>query len=84
MDEIKILNNKAVLVAWYDNNQSIEKTKEYLEELEFLAETAGIETIDKFTQKLEKPNPAFYIGKGKLDEINSYIKYHIHPKVFQI
>nr|MBP7463129.1 GTPase HflX [Bacteroidales bacterium] len=66
-------NNKAVLVAWYGQDQSREKTYEYLDELRFLAETAGIETTRVFTQKLEKPSSTYYIGKGKLEEIKNYV-----------
>ncbi|HOE03579.1 MAG TPA: GTPase HflX [Bacteroidales bacterium] len=66
-------NNKAVLVAWYGQDQSREKTYEYLDELRFLAETAGIETTRVFTQKLEKPSATYYIGKGKLEEIKNYV-----------
>ncbi len=50
------------------------KSQEYLEELAFLAETAGAETIKIFTQKLERPHPKTYLGSGKLEEVAAYIK----------
>jgi len=64
---------KAVLVAVVSQNQSVERTEEYLDELAFLAETAGIETLKRFTQKMERPDPRQFIGKGKLEEIEAYI-----------
>lgn len=64
----------AVLVAVATQNQSAEKTTEYLDELAFLAETAGIRTVKRFSQKLEKPDSRHFIGKGKLEEIEAYIK----------
>jgi GTPase len=47
---------------------------EYLDELEFLTFTAGGEVIKRFWQKLEKPNPKTFVGTGKMEEINYYIK----------
>jgi len=63
----------AVLVALITPDQDELKTKEYLDELEFLAETAGAETVKRFTQRLAGPNNSTYVGKGKLDEIREYI-----------
>jgi GTP-binding protein HflX len=65
---------KAVLVAVSTQKQSADKTKEYLEELAFLATTLGIETIAQFTQNLERPDIRTYTGKGKLEEIHTFIK----------
>ena len=48
--------------------------KEYLEELQFLAETAGIETVRWFTQRLEQPDQRTFVGKGKLEEILAYVE----------
>lgn len=70
----EILPEKAVLVALYTKTQSKEKTEEYLDELAFLLETAGGIPVERFTQALDKPNPATYVGAGKLDEIAQYIK----------
>ena len=47
---------------------------EYLDELEFLADTAGAEVLKKFTQRLDVPNAATFVGPGKLEEIGNYIK----------
>ncbi|WP_020532465.1 GTPase HflX [Flexithrix dorotheae] len=65
---------KAVLVAVSTDNQPPHKMHEYLDELEFLAKTLGVETVKTFTQKLEKPDPRTFVGKGKLEEIAAYVK----------
>lgn len=64
----------AVLVGVISKLQDEDRSKEYLEELEFLAETYGVETRKWFTQKLEKPDKSTFIGKGKTHEISAYIK----------
>ena len=64
---------KAVLVGLITRLQDERKTNEYLDELAFLAETAGAEVAKRFTQKLDMPNSVTYIGKGKLEEIRDYI-----------
>lgn len=64
----------AVLVGLVTKMQDEEKTKEYLDELEFLADTAGAVTVKRFTQKMDNPNSVTYVGKGKLEEIKQYIK----------
>lgn len=64
----------AVLVGLVTKEQDEAKTKEYLDELEFLADTAGAVTVNRFTQKMAAPNSATYVGTGKLDEISRYIK----------
>jgi GTPase len=63
----------AVLVGVISNMQTEEQVRDYLEELEFLADTAGAVTIRKFTQRVNLPNPKTYIGSGKLEEIKQYI-----------
>ena len=65
---------KAVLVAVMQQDQTEQQVNEYLEELAFLAETAGAMTIRKFVQKLAHPDSKTFIGKGKLEEIKSYIQ----------
>lgn len=65
---------RAVLVGLISNQQNETKAKEYLDELAFLADTAGAVTVRTFLQKLEYPNPRTYVGKGKLDEIRAYIE----------
>ncbi|GCD78469.1 GTPase HflX [Thermaurantimonas aggregans] len=67
---------KAILVGVSVAGQSDEKTKEYLEELRFLADTAGAAVVDVLTQKLPHPNPATYIGTGKLEELAEKVKAH--------
>ena len=64
----------AVLVGLTTKNQDEAKTKEYLDELEFLADTAGAVTVKRFTQKVAGPNSVTYIGTGKLEEIRQFIK----------
>lgn len=63
----------AVLIGVIGQDQSEEETNEYLDELAFLAETAGVAPSGFFTQKIDTPNPRTFIGKGKLQEIRSYI-----------
>jgi len=64
----------AVLVAIITPRQDERKTNEYLDELEFLAETAGAHAVRRFTQKAEGPNITTYVGSGKLKEIREYIE----------
>ena len=64
----------AVLVGLITQEQDEAKTKEYLDELEFLADTAGAVTVKRFTQKVQGPSQVTYVGKGKLEEISQYIK----------
>lgn len=64
----------AILVGLITQEQDEAKTEEYLDELEFLADTAGAITICRFTQKVGGPNAVTYVGKGKLEEIQQYIK----------
>lgn len=64
----------AVLVALITKQQNERKTNEYLDELAFLAETAGAVTLRRFTQKMDGPSSVTYIGKGKLEEIAAYIE----------
>ena len=64
----------AVLVALITQDQSEQKVVEYLDELSFLAETLGLEVYKSFTQRLERPDKRSFVGKGKLEEIQTYIK----------
>ena len=63
----------AILVGLITQTQDERKTTEYLDELEFLAQTAGAEVVRRFTQKLPSPHSVTYVGKGKLEEIRNYI-----------
>ncbi|MBR5083673.1 MAG: GTPase HflX [Prevotella sp.] len=64
----------AILVGLITKDQDEAKTKEYLDELEFLADTAGAVTVKRFTQRLASPSQVSYVGKGKLQEIKEYIE----------
>ena len=76
LEKEEINYEKAVLVGIVTQNQSEEKLQEYLDELEFLTQTAGGEVVKRFTQKMDKPNPKTFVGTGKLEEIELYIKEH--------
>lgn len=67
-------NNKAVLIGIITQTQTEEQIHEYLDELAFLADTAGIEPLKKFVQRLEHSNPVTFVGTGKLQEIKKYIE----------
>ena len=73
MIEIKPYIEHAVLVGLITPNQPEDRTKEYLDELAFLADTHGIVPVKRFTQRLDQPNTATYVGEGKLEEIRQYI-----------
>ena len=64
----------ALLVAVVRDGQDMRQTAEYLDELEFLAETAGIRSAGRVTQRMETPNPRIYVGPGKLEEITAMAK----------
>lgn len=70
----KIKNETAVLIGLIHKDQNEEQVKEFLEELNFLAETAGASTLKKFTQRLDRPDPRTFIGSGKLIQIAGFIK----------
>jgi GTP-binding protein HflX len=66
------LQERAIIVGVISQGQSEEEVTEYLDELAFLAETAGAETVKRFVQKLEYPDPKTFVGSGKLNEILKY------------
>lgn len=77
MDSIlstRVKNETAVLVAIISYDQPQERSQEYLDELEFLAKTLGVDTKETFTQKIDKPDPRYFIGKGKVEEVAEYVK----------
>ncbi|MEC7773057.1 MAG: GTPase HflX [Bacteroidota bacterium] len=75
MLELKKSNfENTILVGVINSNQNEFKLNEYLEELEFLTKTAGGTVIKKFKQKIVTPNPKFFIGKGKIEEIKNFVK----------
>ena len=65
---------KTVLVGIINDSQDEDKLSEFLEELEFLSITAGGKVVRKFSQKISNPNPRTFIGKGKIEEIQTYVK----------
>jgi GTPase len=76
IDKKKIINKeeKAVLVGLVHKDQTETQLHEYLDELAFLAETAGAVTVKRFTQKLTHPDSKTFVGKGKLEEIRKYVE----------
>src|SRR5476649_2945935 len=68
-----VKQERAVLVGVITANETDERAKEYLEELQFLVETAGAETVKIFTQKLSKPDRGTFVGSGRLEEIKAYV-----------
>lgn len=64
---------RAILVSVIQNGMTEDMSEEYLDELEFLAITAGALTVKRFTQKIQMPNPKTYVGKGKMAEIKEFI-----------
>ncbi|KYG78241.1 MULTISPECIES: GTPase HflX [Roseivirga] len=67
-------DDRAVLVALVNREQPEDTVVEYLDELAFLAETMGLNVVKSFTQKMDKPDVRSFVGKGKLEEIQTYIK----------
>lgn len=75
MLEKEVINfERTAIVGIVTQNQSEEKLNEYLDELEFLTYTAGGEVIKRFSQKMERPNPKTFMGTGKIEEINLFVK----------
>ena len=70
----KETTERTVLVGLITPRQNETKVNEYLDELEFLADTAGAVTVKRFTQKMEMPNSRTFVGKGKLEEIKAYVE----------
>lgn len=73
LEKSKIEYEKAVLIGLITQQQDDEKLNEYLDELEFLAYTAGAEVLKRFTQRLEMPNPKTFIGSGKMEEVQQFV-----------
>lgn len=67
---------KAVLVGIVTKDQDEAKSKEYLDELEFLTYTAGGDVVKRFTQKMDMPNPKTFIGTGKIEDVRQFIEEH--------
>lgn len=83
MYDTKEIQETAVLVGVITKQQTKEQSIEYLEELEFLAETAGAKTLTKFVQKLERADSKTFVGSGKMGEIEAYVKeYEVDMVIF--
>lgn len=70
----QVKSEEAVLVGLITRSQSEEQVREYLDELEFLSETAGVRPVKRFVQKLDNAHPVTFVGKGKLDEIRLFVE----------
>ena len=75
IEKKKVVGNQenAILVGLIQKDQTEERVNEYLDELSFLAETAGAVAVKRFTQKMSRPDSKTFLGKGKLEEIKNYI-----------
>ncbi len=83
LEKQEISYEKAILVGVITQHQTEEKLHEFLDELAFLAYTAGAEVVHRFHQKVETPNPKTFIGKGKMEEVKQYIESnHINTVIF--
>lgn len=69
-----VKEEKAILIGVVHKDQTEQQVNEYLDELAFLAETAGAVTVKRFTQKLQHPDSRHFVGKGKLQEIKEYVQ----------
>ncbi|MDA9338443.1 GTPase HflX [Flavobacteriaceae bacterium] len=76
IDQREAISEKAVLIGVITQLQNETQSKEYLDELEFLTDTAGGVVVKRFVQKLEKPHPKTFLGTGKLEEVRAYIDIH--------
>lgn len=83
LEKEKIQIEKTVIVGIITQHQPEDKLMEYLDELEFLTFTAGGQVVKRFFQKMERPNPKTFLGTGKMEEINLYVKqHHINTVIF--
>lgn len=76
IEQADISYEKTILIGLITQFQNEVKSQEYLDELEFLAYTAGGEALKRFTQKMEVPNPKTFIGTGKLEEVKNFVDEH--------
>ena len=76
LHDTSIKKEKVILVGLIYGKQDEKVVNEYLDELEFLAETAGAEIFERFTQRLVNPHPATFVGSGKLQEILDFVTVH--------
>ena len=76
IEKVKIDYEKAVLIGVITQNQDLDKSNEYLDELEFLTFTAGGKVLKRFVQKLATSNSRTFLGSGKMEEVQEYVKIH--------
>lgn len=76
LHDTSVQKEKIVIVGLVTSRQDEKKVKEYLDELEFLVDTAGAEVWERFVQRLECPHPGTFVGSGKLQEIADFVKVH--------
>lgn len=69
-------SEEAVLVGLITRNQNEAQAKEYLDELDFLSRTAGVQPVERFIQRIDQPHAVTFVGKGKLEEIHQYVEEH--------
>jgi len=74
LEKTELDYEKTILIGLITQQQDEDKSKEYLDELEFLAYTAGGEVLKRFVQKMEMPNPKTFIGTGKLEEVRQFVE----------
>jgi GTP-binding protein HflX len=74
LEKENIAYENTILIGLITRQQDEEKAKEYLDELEFLAYTAGGKVLKRFIQKMDMPNPKTFIGSGKMEEVHEYVK----------
>lgn len=79
----QVKSEEAVLVGLITRSQSEEQVREYLDELEFLSDTAGVRPVKRFIQKMDNAHPVTFVGKGKLEEIRTFVEeYEIGVVIF--
>ena len=76
LEKEDIAYEKTILIGLITRQQDADKSTEYLDELEFLAYTAGGEVMKRFVQRMDMPNPKTFIGSGKMEEVQAYVKEH--------
>ena len=74
LEKQNIEHEKAVLIGVLNRDQNEEKVGEYLDELEFLTYTAGGEVLERFVQRMDPPDPKTFIGSGKIQEVEQFVK----------
>ena len=76
IEQKEAISEKVVLIGLITQYQDESQSKEFLDELEFLTQTAGGVVEKRFVQKLAQPNPKTFLGSGKLEDVKGYIKTH--------